>query len=72
MTTTMSELRGVVEKLEEKGKREKVKVMVGGAPVTGEYARYIHADGYAPDAISAPKTADRLMKGEKYYGEEEE
>ncbi|MFQ6090856.1 MAG: cobalamin-binding protein, partial [Candidatus Bipolaricaulia bacterium] len=38
-----------------------VKVMIGGAPVTQEYADEIKADGYAPDAASAVKLAERLM-----------
>jgi 5-methyltetrahydrofolate--homocysteine methyltransferase len=41
--------------------RDGVRVMVGGAPVTEEYAEQIGADGYAPDAAAAVKLAERLM-----------
>ena len=43
------------------GLRDKVKVMVGGAPVTESFAKEIGADGYAEDAISAVNVAFRLM-----------
>lgn len=61
LTTTMVHMPEVIEALEENGLREKVKVMIGGAPVTQEYADEIKADGYAPDAASAVKLAERLM-----------
>jgi 5-methyltetrahydrofolate--homocysteine methyltransferase len=51
----------LIEKLEQAGLREKVKVMVGGAPVTKRYADDIGADGYAEDAISAVDMAFRLI-----------
>jgi len=52
----------VVTVLEEAGLREKVRVMIGGAPVTQEFAEEIGADGYAPDAASAVDKASELMK----------
>ena len=53
LTTTMMEMQDVIEVLEEEGLRDDVKVIVGGAPVTQEFADDIGADGWAPDAASA-------------------
>jgi len=53
LTTTMPEMRGVIGALNAAGLREKVKVVVGGAPVNDKYARDIGADGYAADAGDA-------------------
>ncbi len=53
LTTTMIYMKEVVQALKEAGLREKVKVIIGGAPVTQSYADQIEADGYAPDAASA-------------------
>jgi corrinoid protein of di/trimethylamine methyltransferase len=61
LTTTMVNQKKLIEELEQAGLREKVKVMVGGAPVTKRYADDIGADGYAEDAISAVDTAFRLI-----------
>jgi corrinoid protein of di/trimethylamine methyltransferase len=60
LTTTMLQQEKLVQALEEAGLRNKVKVMVGGAPVTEAYAKKIGADGYAEDAISAVDLAFRL------------
>ena len=60
LTTTMLQQGNLIESLTEAGLRDKVKVMVGGAPVTQEYAKQIGADGYAEDAISAVDLAFRL------------
>ena len=60
LTTTMLQQEKLIQALEEAGLRGKVKVMVGGAPVTEEYANKIGADGYAEDAISAVDLAFRL------------
>ena len=60
MTTTISEQRRVVAELEEAGLRAKVKVMVGGAAVTEEFARDIGADGYDPTAPGAVEVALKL------------
>jgi len=62
LTTTMLHMPEVIDALKENGLREQVKVMIGGAPVTQEYADEIGADGYAPDAASATKLADRLVQ----------
>jgi 5-methyltetrahydrofolate--homocysteine methyltransferase len=61
LTTTMPQQKVVLEKICEKGLREEVKVIVGGAPVTADYANEIGADGYAPDASSAANLAKNLM-----------
>jgi corrinoid protein of di/trimethylamine methyltransferase len=60
LTTTMLQQEKLIQALEEAGLRDKVKVMVGGAPVTEAYAKKIGADGYAEDAISAVNLAFRL------------
>lgn len=61
LTTTMLQQKKLIEALEEANLRDKVKVMVGGAPVTESYAAEIGADGYAEDAISAVDLAFRLI-----------
>ena len=61
LTTTMLQQKKLIEALEEAGLRNKVKVLVGGAPVTESYAKEIGADGYAEDAISAVDMAFRLI-----------
>jgi len=61
LTTTMPRMKDVVEALKEAGLRDKVKVMIGGAPVTEKYAHDIGADVYAPDASSAATRAKQLM-----------
>jgi corrinoid protein of di/trimethylamine methyltransferase len=61
LTTTMVNQKKLIEGLEQAGLREKVKVMVGGAPVTEHYAKEIGADGFAEDAISAVDMAFRLI-----------
>jgi len=53
LSTTMREMKTTLEALEEAGLRDRVKVMVGGAPVTQQFAEKIGADGYAPDAVTA-------------------
>jgi len=61
LTTTMVHMPEVIDALKEAGLRDQVKVMIGGAPVSQEYADNIGADGYAPDAASAAKLAKQLM-----------
>lgn len=60
LTTTMLQQEKLIRSLEEAGLRKKVKIMIGGAPVTETYAKEIGADGYAEDAISAVDLAFRL------------
>jgi 5-methyltetrahydrofolate--homocysteine methyltransferase len=61
LTTTMGHMKDVLNALEAAGKRSKVKVIVGGAPVTEDFARSIGADGHAPDASRAVAVAKSLM-----------
>ena len=61
LSTTMPSMRLTIEALEKAGVRHKVKVMIGGAPVTEEYAREIKADSYASDAGSAVSKAEGLL-----------
>lgn len=60
MTTTMRNMADVVEALAGAGLRSRVKVIIGGAAVTEDYAKQIGADGYAADAVDAVKLADEL------------
>ena len=62
LTTTMPAMKDTIEALREAGLRNGVTVMVGGAPVTQNYADEIGADGYAPDAASAVDKAKELLK----------
>jgi 5-methyltetrahydrofolate--homocysteine methyltransferase len=61
LTTTMPEMKKVIEALKEKGLREKISVIVGGAPVNQKFAQDIGADGYARDAGEAVPLAKRLL-----------
>ena len=63
LTTTMSEMKKVIEALEEKGLRNNVKVIIGGAPVDSAFAQKIGADGYGDDATEAVRQARRLIAG---------
>ncbi len=60
LTTTMVNMKTIIEALQEAGLRGSVKVMVGGAPVTDAFARQVGADAYAPDAASAVDIARSL------------
>jgi 5-methyltetrahydrofolate--homocysteine methyltransferase len=62
LTTTMLAMKDVIEVLQEEGLREGVKVIVGGAPVTKEFADEIGADGWAPDAAAAKDLVLELLK----------
>ncbi len=62
LTTTMPEMEVVISKLKELDLRHKVKVMVGGAPVTQKYAEKIGSDGYAVNAAEAVEKAKILIK----------
>jgi 5-methyltetrahydrofolate--homocysteine methyltransferase len=61
LTTTMPRMKDTVEALKAAGLRDKVKVIIGGAPVTEAYARDIGADGYGRDASQAVSLARSLM-----------
>ncbi len=61
LTTTMPEMKNTIEALTEAGLRSQVKVLIGGAPVTSQYAHDIGADGFAPDASRAVALAKSLI-----------
>lgn len=61
LTTTISSMKETIDALKEAGMRQQVKVMVGGAPISQDYANQIGADGYSADAGSAPRVAKSLV-----------
>lgn len=61
LTTTMDEMKNVVELCKAEGIREKVKIMIGGAPITDAYCAEIGADLYTSDAASAAEQAASLL-----------
>jgi 5-methyltetrahydrofolate--homocysteine methyltransferase len=61
LTTTMGSMKTTLEALDAAGKRTKVKVIVGGAPITDDFARHIGADGYAADASRAVALTKSLI-----------
>jgi 5-methyltetrahydrofolate--homocysteine methyltransferase len=61
LTTTMGMMKTTIDALVEAGYRDKVKIIIGGAPVNQKYADEIGADGYAADAGSASKLAKSLV-----------
>jgi 5-methyltetrahydrofolate--homocysteine methyltransferase len=65
LTTTMGSMRNTLDALDAAGKRPKVKVMIGGAPVTEDFARHIGADGYAADASRAVALTKSLLSPSK-------
>ena len=65
LTTTMGAQREVINKLIEMNLREQVKVIIGGGPVTSDYAKAIRADGYANDFIESIHLVDRLMEDKR-------
>jgi 5-methyltetrahydrofolate--homocysteine methyltransferase len=61
LTVTMPSMRSTVDALEEAGLRDRVKVLVGGAPLSQDYAEEIGADGYADNATAAVRLAQKLI-----------
>lgn len=61
LTTTMLAMKSTIELLKEEGLRDKVKVIVGGAPLSDDFANEITADGYSPDALSAVGLCKELL-----------
>lgn len=61
LTTTMPMMKAVIDILKAEGLRDQVKVLIGGAPITQEYADQIGADGYSTDAASAADLAKKLI-----------
>ena len=72
LTTTMKNQKSVIEALEREGLRSQIKVMVGGAPVTRQWAEQIGADGYAKDAVSSVALARSLMAEKTQFAEVEQ
>ena len=60
LTTTMPNMGRVIEAFEDEGLREEINIMVGGAPVTQEFADDMGADGYGKDAIDCVELAKKL------------
>ncbi|SRR5258707_14043455 len=61
LTTTMIRQKEVIDELEKEGLRSRFKVMVGGAPITRDWANHIGADGYSEDAVGAVAVAKQLV-----------
>ena len=61
LTTTMPSMEKSIQAIRSAGLRDQVKIIIGGAPVTAEYAAQIGADGYAPDASQAANLAKSLL-----------
>lgn len=61
LTTTMPGMKNTIDLLKEEGLRDKVKIIIGGAPVSNDFAQTIGADGYAPDAASATELCKALI-----------
>ena len=61
LTTTMLHMKDTIDFLKEQGLRDKVKVIIGGAPISQEFADEIGADGFAPDAASAADLCKELI-----------
>ena len=68
LTTTMPQMKVIIEELGKAGVRDRFKVIVGGAPVNEKYARQVGADGYAKDAGSAVELAKQLMGASSIHG----
>ncbi|HUI69056.1 MAG TPA: corrinoid protein [Spirochaetia bacterium] len=61
LTTTMTGMKEVIDRFQKEGIRDRVHVLVGGAPLTDQYAREIGADGYAPDAATAAEKLKAIV-----------
>ncbi len=61
LTTTMTNIPSTIQALVDAGLRDRVKIMIGGAPITAEFAAEVGADGYAPDANKAVAVAKQLL-----------
>ena len=61
LTTTMLNMKDTIEFMKEEGLRDQVKVIVGGAPISHDFADEVGADGFAPDAASAVDLCNRLL-----------
>jgi len=62
LTTTLTSMKLTIEAFDKAGMRDWVKIIIGGAPLSQEYADQIGADGYAPTAVGAVYEAERLLE----------
>jgi len=62
LTTTMQQMKATIDEIDKAGIRDNVKIMIGGAPITQEYADDIGADGYTSDAASAAEMAKSFLE----------
>jgi len=62
LTTTIPSMESTIAAIKDAGLRDRIKIIVGGAPVTADYARKVGADGFAPDASQAVTVAKSLIK----------
>jgi len=62
LITTMMNMKNVIETLKKEGLRDKVKIIVGGAPVTKEFAKNIGADAYTENAFKAAEVCKKLVE----------
>jgi len=65
LTSTMMQMEDIVKGLTESGLRDSVKVIIGGAPVSGEFAKHIGADAYGADGFDAVRVVESLASGGK-------
>jgi 5-methyltetrahydrofolate--homocysteine methyltransferase len=63
LTVTMPSIKATIQTIEDSGLRDRVRILIGGAPVTEEYAREVGADGYGENASVAVAVAKRLREG---------
>jgi corrinoid protein of di/trimethylamine methyltransferase len=70
LTTSLDSQREVIKALKDYGIRDRVKVLVGGAPATADWAREIGADGYGADAVEAVRIAKKLLSKAKSVGKQ--
>jgi 5-methyltetrahydrofolate--homocysteine methyltransferase len=68
LTTTCMEMKTVIEQLKKEGLRESIRIIIGGAPITEEFAASIGADGYSPTAPGGAKLASKLVAGVEKEG----
>jgi len=61
LTTTMLGMKDIIDQLVEEGTRDKIKVIIGGAPISQDFSDEIGADGFAPDAASATELCQKLL-----------
>jgi 5-methyltetrahydrofolate--homocysteine methyltransferase len=66
LSTTMPSMERTINLIKDNKLRDKIKIMVGGGPITEDYARKIGADGYGKDATEAQSLAKRLVKELSY------